>query len=298
MPQRQLYLGPLTDNRRWDQVRIRPDDVIVVTPPKSGTTWLQVIIALLLSGDPEVEPDLSMKMPWIDIRVREMAALAERLEAMAHRRSMKSHTPMDGLPLDDHAQYICVFRHPLDAHFSFRAHARNVPMPWFGLWYPEPDPDGTTFRRFLDGGPEGFDTDVMPLAHILRHYQAARALADRPNVTLVHYADMKRDLAGVFATVAGRLGVSHPAPLMERLIQVATFEHMKQHAARYVPAARKGAFTSDAAFFDSGTNEKWRGHLTDAEWAAYDAVMRNSLTPEDRNWLETGGYIPSFSATP
>lgn len=288
MAQRQLYLGPLTDNRRWDQVRIRPDDVIVVTPPKSGTTWMQVIIALLLSGDPEVEPELSVNMPWIDIRLREIGPVAERLEAMTGRRSMKSHTPMDGLPIDERAQYICVFRHPLDAHFSFRAHARNVPMPWFPMWYPQEDPDGVTFRRFLDGGPEGFDTDVMPLAHILRHYRAARALADRPNVTLFHYADMMRDLAGVFAQVAAILGVSHPEALMARLVEVAGFDHMKRNATRYVPAARKGAFASDAAFFDSGGMGKWQGHLSDAEWTAYDAVMAAALTPAEREWLENG----------
>ena len=106
----------------------------------------------------------------LDIRIREMPEVAERLDAMTHRRSMKSHTPMDGLPLDDQAQYICVFRHPLDAHFSYRKHVRNIPMPWFDHWYPEDDVDGVTFRRFLDGGAEGFDGDAMPLAHIIQHF--------------------------------------------------------------------------------------------------------------------------------
>ena len=191
-----LYLGPLTDNRRWDMVTIRQDDVVVVTPPKSGTTWMQTIVALLLSGDPDVETDLSVKMPWVDMRVREMTEVADRLDAMRHRRSMKSHTPLDGLSLSDKAQYLCVFRHPLDAHFSFRQHARNACTTLFDMWYPEDDQAGIAFRRFLDGGPEGHDTDFMPLAHILRHYEAARAVSDRGNVTLFHYADMKRDLAG------------------------------------------------------------------------------------------------------
>ncbi|MEO0903641.1 MAG: sulfotransferase domain-containing protein, partial [Pseudomonadota bacterium] len=128
MTDRKLYLGPLTDNRRWDMVDIRDDDVFIVTPPKCGTTWMQTIVALLLSGDPEVETELSVKMPWIDIRVREMSEVAARLEAMTHRRSMKSHTPMDGLPLHDKAQYICVFRHPLDAHFSYRKHRQILQM--------------------------------------------------------------------------------------------------------------------------------------------------------------------------
>ena len=94
--------------------------MIVVTPPKCGTTWMQTMVALLLSGDPLVETDLSIRMPWVDFRMREVEDVAERLEAMAHRRSMKSHTPLDGLPVGDEALYICVFRHPLDAHFSFR----------------------------------------------------------------------------------------------------------------------------------------------------------------------------------
>lgn len=282
------YLGPLTDSQRWDSIRIRPDDVIVVTPPKCGTTWMQTMIALLLSGDPEVDTELSVKMPWIDIRAREISEVAERLDAMDHRRSMKSHTPLDGLPLDDNAQYICVFRHPLDAHISFRAHARNVPPGLFETWYPEDDPEGAVFRTFLDGAPAGFDCDAMPLAHILRHYTAAKALADRPNVTLFHYADMKRDLAGEFARLARLLGVTHPAPVMERLVAAATFENMKAKATRYAPSGGKGFFRSDAGFFASGSNGRWHGVLSESELAAYDAMMREHLTQADRDWLENG----------
>ncbi|MBO6886272.1 MAG: sulfotransferase domain-containing protein, partial [Marivita sp.] len=232
--------------------------------------------------------ELSVKMPWVDIRIREMAEVADRLEAMTHRRSMKSHTPMDGLPLDDQAMYLCVFRHPLDAHFSYRKHVRNSPLSFFNMWYPQDDADGVTFRRFLDGGAEGFDADAMPLAHILRHYTAAKAVADRPNVALFHYADMKRDLSGTFAKVADLLGISHSAELMERLVQVATFDNMKAHADRYAPSGGKGFMKSDSDFFHSGTNGKWHSKLTEAELAAYDAMMDAHLSPEDRAWLEFG----------
>ncbi|WP_170373384.1 sulfotransferase domain-containing protein [Ruegeria arenilitoris] len=295
MKNRKLYLGPLTDNRRWDMVRIRPDDVFVVTPPKCGTTWMQTIVSLLFSGDPEVETELSVKMPWVDIRIREMPEVAERLEAMQHRRSMKSHTPMDGLPLDDQAQYICVFRHPLDAHFSYRKHVRNIPMTWFDTWYPENDEEGITFRRFLDGGAEGFDTDAMPLAHIIRHYKAAAALSDRPNVSLFHYADMTRDLRGTFFRLADILGTTHSEAVMDQLVQAATFDNMKDKAERYAPSGGKGFFKSDAEFFHSGTSGKWHGKLTAEELASYDAMMDAHLDPEDRDWLEYGSQ-GSFAA--
>jgi len=288
MIDRKLYLGALTDNRRWDMVTIRADDVFVVTPPKCGTTWMQTIVALLFSGDPHIETELSVKMPWVDIRIREMTEVAARLEAMTQRRSMKSHTPMDGLPLDDRAHYICVFRHPLDAHFSFRKHVRNIPMSWFDHWYPEDDPDGVTFRRFLDGGAEGFDADAMPLAHILQHYTAAAALAARPNVSLFHYSDMSRDLPGTFARLAVLLDIFHSAELMDRLVQAATFDHMKANAERFAPSGGKGFMKSDSDFFHSGTSGKWAGKLTDAELAAYDAMMDAHLSPRDRAWPEFG----------
>lgn len=285
---RKLYVGPLTDNRRWDMVTIRPDDVFVVTPPKSGTTWMQTIVALLFSGDPQVETELSVRMPWVDIRVREMAEVAERLSAMTHRRSMKSHTPMDGLPHDDRGQYLCVFRHPLDAHFSFRKHIQNIPLNWFELFYPVGD-DDTTFRRFLDGAAEGFDMDAMPLAHIVRHYKAALAVADRPNVTLFHYADMTRDLIGTIERVARLLDINHSPQVMASLVEAARFDNMKANAARFAPSGGKGFMKSDSDFFHSGTSGKWVGKLSASQLDAYEYVMDgHGLSPDERRWLEQG----------
>ena len=288
MTRRQLYLGPLTDSRRWDHVAVRPDDIIVVTPPKCGTTWMQTIIALLLSGDPQISPEFSINMPWIDIRFRDIAEVTARLEAMTTRRSMKSHTPMDGLPLDDDAQYIAVFRHPLDAHFSFRKHVHNIPLTFFDHWYPEDDPEGMTFRRFMEGGPEGFDTDANTLQHILRHYRAALAVKDRPNVTFFHFADMTRDLAGTFLRLSTLLGIDHPPAVMDKLVEAARFQNMKANADRFAPSGGKGFFRSDAGFFDSGSSGKWEGQLSEDELAAYDAVMDAHLTPAERAWIEWG----------
>lgn len=292
MTDRRLYLGPLTDNRRWDSIELRSDDVIVVTPPKSGTTWMQTIVALLFSGDPEIDTQLSQKMPWVDIRFRPIAEVSARINAMPQRRCLKSHTPLDGLPLEGTAQYIAVFRHPLDAHFSYRAHLRNTPLTFFDHLYPDPDPQRVTFRHFLDGGaeggPEGFDGDAMPLAHILRHYRTALALAAHPNVTLFHYSDMCRDLAGTFARVCDLLDITLPRARLVPLIEAARFENMRANAERFAPAAGSGFFKSDRDFFHSGSSGKWHGQLTPDEVQAYGAMMDAHLSPQDRAWLEYG----------
>jgi aryl sulfotransferase len=42
------------------------------------------------------------------------------------RRAVKTHTPLDGLPLDPRATYIVVARHPLDAAVSLYHHYANL----------------------------------------------------------------------------------------------------------------------------------------------------------------------------
>ena len=81
-------------------------------------------------------------------------------------------------------------------------------------------------------------------------------------MSLFHYADMSRDLAGTMAKVAQLLSISHPPDVMSALVAAARFDNMKTHAERYAPSGGKGFMKSDSEFFHSGTSGKWQGELT------------------------------------
>ena len=49
-----------------------------------------------------------------------------RLAEQPHRRFIKTHTPLDGIPLDPQVTYIVTARHPLDTFVSLRHHLDNI----------------------------------------------------------------------------------------------------------------------------------------------------------------------------
>src|SRR6266550_8278887 len=102
------YRTMVFDSGRWDGFEFRPDDIVISTPPKCGTTWTQMICALLIFQTPTFDQPLDVLSPWVDMLTRDRDSVVAELEAQRHRRFIKSHTPLDGLPFDGRATYICV----------------------------------------------------------------------------------------------------------------------------------------------------------------------------------------------
>ena len=281
-PPTRQYGGKIAAPERWEMFTPREGDIVVCTPPKSGSTWVQGILALLISGNPAVDADISNNAPWLDIGVPDAAEVFNRLEAQTQRRQIKTHTPFDGIPIWDELRYVSTYRHPIDSHFSFRRHVENMTAEVLTDVFPTDISTG--FRIFLEG--EHFDGSS--LVSIVDHYRSALALAGQENILRLHYADMRRAPAESIQKIATHIGISHPTELMANLIAAATFDSMKANADRFAVAARQGFWSKDSNFFDSGSSNKWVGKLTADDLAAYDARMNQLLPTEERHWLEWG----------
>lgn len=283
-PPVKTYGDTITDSTRWQAYQPRPDDVVLSTPPKSGTTWIQAILSLLITGDPEVDAKPSQNAPWIDINVRDVAEVMERLETQTGRRHVKSHTPFDGLPVWADLRYICVYRHPIDVHFSFRRHVANLAHSGTGVSFPE-DPV-ESFHQFLKDDL----FDAASLQMIVDHYRSALALEEEgaDNLLRLHYADMCRDPAAAIGRIADHIGITHPPALMARLVDAASFANMKANAVRFAPGAGVGFWHDDAGFFDAASSNKWEGVLSENDLAAYRARIAGMLRADEQRWLEQG----------
>lgn len=282
------------DSTIWNRFAFRPDDVIISTYAKSGTTWTQQIVGqILLGGDPEVR--VAELSPWLDMRLPSEAEKFALLEAQTHRRFIKTHLPLDAFVFRPELKHIYIARDGRDIAWSMHNHANNfLPEVYHmlntlpGLVGPpleHPETDVLAFfRRWLaeDGAP------FWSLWENVRTWWQVR---DLPNVLMLHYSDMIGDLPATVARIASFLEVELDTGTFERVVRHSSFEWMKANADKAAPLGgsifRGGAET----FINKGSNGRWQEVLTKDDRTAYEARALAELGPECAAWLATGGAI-------
>ncbi len=299
MPTRQptrLVRNVIMDSRHWDRFTPRDDDIVIATPPKCGTTWMQRIVSLLVFQSAAPVP-LHEISPWVDCRfMMPLEAMIPMLEAQRHRRFVKSHLPFDALPVFDEVRYIHVARDGRDACMSMHNHAMNYtpdmlaqfsaigrgdetigkPMP------PLAKDPGQFFRDWISGGEEAhgghfFETETS--------YWAERGL---PNLLLVHYNDLKADLDGEMRRISAFLDIPVNEEIWPALVDAARFENMKAQGRDLLPGIENAFQGGHESFLYRGTNGRWREVLSDDDLALYEEKSAAALTPSLRNWLACG----------
>ena len=287
------YQSPDEDSARWLGFAFRDGDIVISSRSKTGTTWVQMICALLVFRTPELPAPLAQLSPWLDHLVAPCGEVYARLAAQQHRRFIKTHTPLDGIPLDRCATYIVTARHPLDMAVSLYHQAANIDRARLRQLTGQPEPgepprprkplhDWLTDWINEDAGPRK-EMDSLP--GVMWHLSDAWARRTEPNVLLVRYDDLLDDLEGQMRWLAGQLGIAVPDKAWPALVRAATFEGMRGSADKLVPTA--GIFKSSAAFFRRGNSGAGREILSDEEIAAYHARAARLAPPDMLAWLHS-----------
>ena len=255
-----VYQNHHLDSTRWDRYTVRDGDIVVATPYKSGTTWMQMIVFKLLHGDRE---DISLKniSPWIDMRMSSLDDMMSGLESQRGRRSVKTHLPLDGLPYYANASYIVVGRDARDVFMSLWNHYRNYTPELYervnesagliGAALPYCPGD---IRKFWQGwttrGQFEWESEGYPFWANMRHVQSWWDYRHLPNILFVHFNDLLSDLEGEIQRVAAFLDIETPKDALPSIADAVTFKTMKSNAERIWPDF-KGTFQGGAQSFSN-----------------------------------------------
>jgi aryl sulfotransferase len=286
------YQSEDEDSGRWRGFEVRSGDIVISTRSKSGTTWMQMICALLVLKTPELPAPLAELSPWLDWLPIPLDEVYARLDAQQHRRFIKTHTPLDGLPLDPRVTYVVVARHPLDMRVSMYHQVGNINRQRLHELLDLPAPDGPPpsrppLRDWLLGW---IDNDASPqdemdsLPGVMWHLSDAWARRAEPNIVLVHYDDLSADLDGEMHRLAARLDIDIPDTSWPGIVRAATFEQMRARADKVAPDPA-GVFKDNRAFFRRGRSGSGREILTADEQAHYHARVARMAPPDLLAWL-------------
>ena len=198
------YQSPDEDSARWLGFPFRDGDIVISTRSKTGTTWVQMICALLIFQTPELPAPLAQLSPWLDHLIVPREEVYAQLAAQEHRRFIKTHTPLDGIPLDPRATYIVTARHPLDMFVSLYRQGDNIDRERLRQLTGQPEPaepprprtplHDRLLRWIADDDDPREYPDSLP--GVMWHLSDAWARRHEPNVLLVRYDDLLADLDG------------------------------------------------------------------------------------------------------
>jgi hypothetical protein len=290
------YRSADEDSARWRGFPFREGDIVISTRSKSGTTWMQMICALLVFQTPDLPAPLAELSPWLDHEIEPRDTVVDRLQAQRHRRVVKTHTPLDGLPLDPRATFVVVARHPLDLAVSLYHQGGNIDRARLRELTGAPEPAGPAASR---PGPHEWllawvDRETTPTAQmdslpgVLHHLADAWSRRHQHNVVLVHYDDLREDLGGQMCRLATVLGFDVPAERWPELVGAASFASMRDRAEVLAPDTL-GVLRDRRAFFRDGRSGAGRELLSPQEWDRYVARAAALAPPDLLAWLHRDG---------
>lgn len=294
-----IYQSHHIDSTMWDDFAVRDGDVVITTPAKTGTTWTQRIVSLLVFQSPVLPDTLNSVSPWIDSAfvnlVMDTRAMAG---ALKHRRFLKSHVPFDALPWYPGVRYITCGRDGRDVFMSLWNHYRaytpgvydilnSVPAAAENPCPKCPEDIHDFWRWWIGRGAFPWESEGYPFGSHFDFLATFWEYRHLPNLLLLHYNDLKKDLAGEMRRIAAFLDIEVPEATWPVLVEAATFDAMKRDGELLLPESSMIFEGGADTFLHKGTNDRWRDVLTPEEVAHYEARVAR-IDPGLARWLERG----------
>jgi hypothetical protein len=292
------YSGLVYDSARWDKLTLRAGDIIVCTPAKCGTTWTQMICALLVHQSATLPQPLTRLSRWLDRLAQPIDEVVADFEAQPFRRVIKTHTPLDGLPFDARVSYVVCGRDPRDAFLSMVDHVSNLSdetvneimarLGAAGDSLPIPHDPNVLFPVWMTTPEMPWMEDGFPWGSIFYYMRSFWKFRHLNNIAFLHYANLSDNLDAEMRRLSAILGIPIDEAKWPSLVAASCFDAMKTIGEETAPGAHLGEWRDANAFFKMARRGQWRDTLSPANQALYDKLSAERLDPRLKAWLEGG----------
>ncbi|XP_070272916.1 sulfotransferase 1C4-like [Myotis yumanensis] len=259
-------LQPTPTCDSWDQIwdfQARPDDLLICTYPKAGTTWTQEIVDLIQNeGDVDrtQRAPTHVRFPFIEWIIQSIGSGLEQANAMPSPRTLKTHLPFQLLPpsfLEKNCKIIYMARNPKDNLVSYyHFHRMNKALPAPGTWE-------EYFESFLAG--------KVCWGSWHDHVKGWWKAKDQHRILYLFYEDMKMNPKHEIRKLGEFIGKKLDDSILDKIIHHTSFDVMKQNPmANYSTVPAKVMDHSVSPFMRKGEVGDWKNHFTVAQNERFD----------------------------
>jgi hypothetical protein len=220
--------------------RPRPDDIFVVSYPKSGTTLMQMMVYQLATRGEMDFPHITIVSPWFEM---ELIRNRPRGLEVPSPRILKSHLRYWMLPKV--GRFIYMLRDPRDVALS--AYHHHVLMTG-----ERSGPESFVHKFIL--GRSAFQSWFQHVATWWPH-------RNDPNVLFLRYEEVVADLEAAARRVAAFCGIEVREEDLPKILEHCGLDFMKRHQEKFDPRTRQ-AFLGSGQFIREGKTGAGREVLT------------------------------------
>ena len=269
-------------------MKLREDDVWIITSPKCGTTWTQETTWHIMNNVQleRTEEPLFTRSPFLDM-VTIMGMDLEKAEEMFKKfddlpspRTIKTHFPLKLLPpkLLDTCKVIFVNRNVKDAcvslyhHFGLMTDLMGLESE-FEDFAKEICPTGLCYNG---GGPAYFSMLKCQYDNI-----------DHPNMLILWYENMKQNQRGMVVEIKNHIKYDISEKQIDDLTEFMKFENYQKSSS--MNKDTKGTWKKGSQFIRKGIVGDWRNHFGEQsakDWDAWIIEQFNKTGIEDKEVLD------------
>ncbi|XP_068453674.1 cytosolic sulfotransferase 3-like [Clinocottus analis] len=260
--------------KNWDEVqnfKARPDDILIATYPKTGTTWVCYMLDLLYFGqtcpERQTSTPLDDRVPFLEIAKPNLPTgkeLADRLPTTP--RLIKTHLPLQFVPKsfwEQNVRIVNVLRNAKDTAVSYYHFCRmNKGMPDPGDW-------STFLQNFMEGKVVyGSWHD-----HVNGWWEKKETY---PKIHPMFYEDLIQDTGREIDKLCSFLGLSRSDEEKKRVMEAVQFDNMKKNemANPKTPAMD----FKISPFMRKGKVGDWKNHFSVAQSEQFDEDYKKKMT--------------------
>ncbi|NXI49702.1 ST1B1 Sulfotransferase, partial [Chloroceryle aenea] len=254
---------------RIDTFQSRPEDIVVVTFPKSGEHPRAHQMWWCWGAECIMVPMLEFSAPG------EMPAGTELLATMPSPRVVKTHLPTHILPKsfwENRCKMIYVGRNAKDVAVSF------YHFDLMNKFQKHPE----TWAQYLEEFMAGRVAYGSWYDHVKGYWEQRK---NHP-ILYLFYEDLKEDLRREIAKVAQFLGRELPAAVLDTITQHTSFEAMRDNpTTNYSMVPSHLMDHGISPFMRKGIAGDWKNHFTVAQSERFDQDYARKMSGTDLHFL-------------